>query len=178
VCDPQHVDTPQLPHARLDAYIRERADELGMRLKDVADFIDVAEPTLVGWRYGTQRPTLRYAQRLDDFMGWRRAPSSTLEVLDGGEPLRVRDKPIRPRNTKSRSRGTKKTSLPRTEQQPLVAEGDDDVAGIIAKIEADQNLKQEQKDLLVGHLRAAAQYTLAQARQLSEQQATERDRAS
>lgn len=165
VCNPQGVDTPQLPHERLDAFIRERADELGMTLKDVTRYIDVSEPTLIGWRNGTQRPSLKYAQRLDDFMGWRRAPSSTLDVLDGYEPTQVRDTPRKPRKPKKAVPPDRPTAA-REGAQPK------EVEAVIAEIKA-MNLSDEQQAILIGTLRAAVQAQLEatreQARQLSEQ---------
>jgi transcriptional regulator with XRE-family HTH domain len=88
VCDPQGVDTPRENHERLDAYIQARAEERNMDLKQIARAIKVSEPTLIGWRKGYQVPMRETARRLDQWMGWREEPSSTLALLlHGKDPV-------------------------------------------------------------------------------------------
>jgi transcriptional regulator with XRE-family HTH domain len=132
------VSTPQNVQ-RLDEILNQRRIELGKSWADVVRDAGITTTSLADLRKGRTNPSPKTLRGMDRAMEWQWNPSSTLAILNGGDPM------------------------------PLQTGPSDEVGAVIAEIEADENLSREQKDLLVGPLRATARAIREQARLLSQQ---------
>lgn len=134
--DPKNV-------ARLADLMDHRRRELGKSWATVTLEADITTTTLGALRKGQNYPSAKTLRGIDRAMEWEWNPSSTLAVLNGGDPVPLHGGSIHA----------------------------SEVAAVIAEIEALPNLSDEQKNVLISTLRATVQATLEQGRRLSEQQA-------
>lgn len=95
------MDTPQQKlelakryAPRFDQALRDRMAEVGIEtFQDVADIANITVQTLGALRKGQNYPSDRTAWRLDGALRWRKRPSGTLALFNGGEPVPLADKP-------------------------------------------------------------------------------------
>jgi transcriptional regulator with XRE-family HTH domain len=143
------VDTPQdTPQQRLekakryaprfDQAIRDRMIEVGLEtLQEVADVAGITVETLIALRKGRNYPTDRTAWRIDTAMRWQKNPSSTLALLNGGDPIPLPEKVDKPKEDpyETRIRALSNLSLKKKNE-------------IIAKMRSDRQAELERAEAL------------------------------